>query len=77
MIVLKCPAPAENTKPRNIASTIEEKVIKKGQTERVVLNLNDWKGDVEILIKQLNDYPIDGLKEVLIVQNGKIQSIYP
>lgn len=75
--IFDCYAPAENTKPRNIASTIEEKVIKKGQTERVVLNLNDWKGDVEILIKQLNDYPIDGLKEVLIVQNGKIQSIYP
>ena len=27
--------------------------------------------------EEMNDYPIDGLKEVLIVQNGKIQSIYP
>ena len=50
---------------------------KKGQAERVVLNLDDWKGDVDALIKQLNDYPIEGLKEVIIVYDGSVQSIYP
>ena len=50
---------------------------KKGQTERVVLDLDDWKGDVNALVKQLNDYPIEGLKEVIVVHNGSVQSIYP
>lgn len=75
--IFDCYSPAENTKIRNVASTIEEKVIKKGQAERVVLNLDDWKGDVDALIRQLNDYPIDGLKEVIVVHDGNVQSIYP
>lgn len=75
--IFDCYSPAENTKVRNVASTIEEKVIKKGQAERVVLNLDDWKGNVDELVKQLNDYPIEGLKEVIIVYDGTVQSIYP
>ena len=75
--VFDCYSPAENTSVRNIASTIEEKVINKGQADNVVLNLDDWKGDVDALIKQLNDYPVEGLKEVLVVQKGKVISIYP
>lgn len=43
----------------------------------MVLNLDDWEGDVGELIKQLNDYPIEGLEEVLIVKNGQMKSIYP
>lgn len=75
--IFDCYSPAENTKIRNVASTIEEKVIKKGQAERVVLNLDDWKGDVNALVKQLNEYPIEGLKEVIVVHDGNVQSIYP
>ena len=75
--IFDCYSPAENTKVRNVASTIEEKVIKKGQAERVVLNLDDWKGSVDELVKQLNDYPIEGLKEVIIVYDRTVQSIYP
>lgn len=75
--IFDCYSPAENTKIRNVASTIEEKVIQKGQTERVVLNLDDWKGDIDALVKQLNDYPIEGLKEVIVVYDGNVQSIYP
>ena len=47
------------------------------QTERVVLNLDDWGGDITELITQLNNYPILGLKEVIVVRNGMVQSIYP
>lgn len=75
--IFDCYSPAENTKVRNVASTIEEKVLQKGQAERVVLNLDDWKGNVDELVKQLNDYPIEGLKEVIIVYDGTVQSIYP
>ena len=67
----------KKTSIRNVASTIEEKVIEKGQAKRVVLNLNGWEGDVGELIKQLNDYPIEGLENVLIVKNGQVKSIYP
>lgn len=75
--IFDCYAPAGNTKIRNVASTIEEKVVKKGQANRVVLNLDDWWGDMESLIKQLNDYPIEGLEEVLVVKDGSVLSIYP
>lgn len=75
--IFDCYSPAEKTKIRNVAGTIEEKVIKKGQADRVVLNINDWKGDVDALVKQLNDYPIQGLKEVIVVHNGNVISIYP
>lgn len=43
----------------------------------MVLNLDDWNGDVEELVKQLNDYPIEGLEEILIVKSGQVRSIYP
>lgn len=75
--IFDCYSPSKATKVRSISSTIEEKVIIKKQTNRVVLNLNDWNGNIEELIKELNDYPIEGLKEVLIVKNREVHSIYP
>ncbi len=75
--IFDCYSPAESTKIRNIASTIEEKVIEKGQANRIVLNLEDWNGNINELVNQLNEYPIEGLEEVLVVQDGKVISIYP
>ena len=49
--IFDCYSPAGQTSTRNIASTISEKVIKKGQTKRVVLNLDDWNGDTSEIIK--------------------------
>lgn len=43
----------------------------------MVLNLDDWKGSVDELVKQLDDYPIEELKKVIIVYDGTVQSIYP
>lgn len=34
-------------------------------------------GDVDALVKQLNDYPIEGLKKVIVVHNNSVISIYP
>lgn len=75
--IFDCYSPAENTKIRNIASTIQEKVVEKEQTNRVVLNLDDWNGNINDLVNQLNEFPIEGLEEVLVVQDGKVMSIYP
>lgn len=43
----------------------------------MVLNLNDWSGDVAALVKQLNDYPIEELEQALVVKDGDVISIYP
>lgn len=75
--IFDCYSPAENTKIRNIVSTIEEKVIEKGQANRVALNLDDWNGNINELVNQLNEYPIEVLEEVLVVQDGNVISIYP
>ena len=75
--VFDCYSPAKKTPPNNIRSTINEKVMVKRQTERVVLNLDDWEGNVDDILNALNDNPIEDLKEVLIVKNGKVFGIYP
>ncbi|NIL60003.1 hypothetical protein HCB18_26865 [Salinispora arenicola] len=33
----------------------------------MVLNLQDWRGDLVALRKQFNDWPIPGLKELVAV----------
>lgn len=75
--VFDCYAPQENTSVRNIASNINSKITN-GQTERIILNLNDWTGNVDDLINQLNNWPIDGLKEVKIINGAnEVINIYP
>ncbi|WP_433197392.1 hypothetical protein ACQP1G_00900 [Nocardia sp. CA-107356] len=54
---------------RNIASTIEGKVTS-GQADRIVLNLSDSSVDLTTLKSQLRDWPIQGLKEVIVVDKG-------
>lgn len=75
--VFDCYAPTENKSVRGIWSTIKEKVVTKGQTNRVVLNLDDWLGDINELINQLKTYAIDGLEEVIVVKGDKVISIFP
>ncbi len=72
-----CYAPAHGTSVRNICSNIKSKVVKNRQAERIVLNLDDWGGDIEAIKKQLKDNQIIGLKEVIIVKNEEVESIYP
>ncbi|MEV1119196.1 hypothetical protein AB0I91_29425 [Actinosynnema sp. NPDC049800] len=63
--------------PRNIHSRIAEKV-EDGQTDRVVVNLADSPVDVERLRAQMRDWPIEGLKEVIVIdKNGAVVHLYP
>jgi hypothetical protein len=63
--------------PRNIASRIQEKVDE-GQTDRIVLNLADSPVDISKLNAQLHDWPIDKLKEVLVIDSqGNLIHLYP
>ena len=68
--VFDCFAPAANTSARNIASTIEGKTL--SQAKRTVLNLDDYAGSLDDLVKQFYDYSINTLDELLAIKNGEI-----
>ncbi|MBS0221260.1 MAG: hypothetical protein JSR91_11015 [Proteobacteria bacterium] len=59
-------APAKNTSVRNVAGRIQNKVTS-GQTERVVVNLDDSSITPEQLLGQLTKYPIPGLRSVIAI----------
>lgn len=64
-------------KARNIAREMQKKVDK-GQTDRIVLNLSDSGVAPGALKAQLNDWPIDGLKEVIAIDGqGNVIHFYP
>ncbi len=69
---------APNTdRPRNVADRILRKV-EEGQTERVVVNLADSNVSVDALRAQLRDWPIERLKEAIVIdKNGNVLHIYP
>ncbi|MGI5211789.1 hypothetical protein [Plantactinospora sp. CA-290183] len=70
--VFDCYAPGGTKSVRNVWSVVREKV-EDGQTERVVLNLRDWRGDLGALRKQFDDWPVDELKElVAVTPAGKV-----
>ncbi|PJN50233.1 hypothetical protein PAEVO_52770 [Paenibacillus sp. GM2FR] len=75
--IYDCYSPNSNTSPRNIGSSIQGKV-EAGQTDRVVLNLSDWTGDINALKKQLSDWPIAGLRELIAVDGkGNVTHLLP
>ncbi|MCL2777781.1 MAG: hypothetical protein FWD73_07230, partial [Polyangiaceae bacterium] len=74
--IFDCYAPKPEKTARNIHDVIKKKVEDK-QASRIILNLDDWGGNVENMRKQLTDYPIKDLKEVKIVKNGSVVDLYP
>ncbi len=65
-----------SSNPRNIAAAIESKVLS-GQTNRIVLNLDDSSVSIDALKVQLEQYPIKGLEEIIIIKNRKIIPFFP
>jgi len=62
--VFDCYSPTRPTKnARGIWSEVEEKVVD-NQTQRVVVNLESWRGDLATVHQQFGDWPIAGLKEL-------------
>jgi hypothetical protein len=61
--VFDCYSPSVAKKVRGVWSEVETKVVARRQTQRVVINLADWPGDMSALRKQFADWPIPGLKE--------------
>jgi hypothetical protein len=73
--IFDCYSPKTN-KPRNIASEIQKKV-ERGQADRIILNLEDSSVSINELKKQLTDYPIEGLWEIIIIKDGRTNRILP
>ncbi|MBX3411221.1 MAG: hypothetical protein KF708_00785 [Pirellulales bacterium] len=69
-------SPGATKSPRGIWSEVEGKVAK-GQADRIVLNLDDWGGDMAALEKQFSDWPIADLQEIKIVRGGKVTQFFP
>ncbi len=58
--------------PRNIWFEVQEKVVKRNQADRVVINLDNSSVDLSALRKQFAEWPIKGLREVILLKNGEI-----
>ncbi|MCE3075332.1 CdiA C-terminal domain-containing protein [Chryseobacterium gwangjuense] len=71
--VFDCYSPFNSNKSvRGIWSEIADK-IEKDQTNRIILNLKNWNGEISKLQKQFLDWEIRGLKEVIyITKQGEI-----
>jgi len=74
--VFDCYSPIKPDKAvRGIWTEVKTKVDD-GQTQRIVVNLEDWRGDLPALKKQFADWPIPGLKEVkAVTHDGDIVQI--
>jgi hypothetical protein len=70
-----CKAPA-TSRARNAASEISDSV-QEGQADRTVLYLDDSKISLSEMKTQLDNYPIDGLKEVIAIKDGQVISLWP
>ncbi len=74
--VFDCYAPAAGKKVRNMWDEVGRKV-KRGQTQRVVINLQEWGGDLGAVRKQFRDWPAPGLKEVkAITADGQVHEVW-
>lgn len=52
---------------RGIWRQVQEGKIEAEQTQRVVINLEDWRGDLSALRTQFADWPMPGLKEAKVI----------
>lgn len=76
--VFDCYSPTPNKDVRGIWSVVKEKVVEDQQTQRVVVNLEEWEGDLAALRQQFRNWPLEGLKEVkVITRDGDIVQVFP
>lgn len=74
--IFDCYAPSTD-KPRNIwKNTLDDKIITH-QADRIILNLDDSSVDLDKLRKQFHDWPMPGLKELIVVKDGKVIPFWP
>ncbi len=71
-----CLAPS-TPNARNIASRIQKEKVDLGQADKIILNLEDSSVTIEAMKKQLLDWPIPRLKEVIAIKDGKLVLLFP
>lgn len=71
-----CMAPSTSN-ARNIAGRIKKEKVDRGQADRIILNLDDSKVTIEAMKKQLLDWPIPGLKQVIAIKDGTVILLLP
>lgn len=74
--IFDCYAPASRTTAYNIIDTLARKVAL-GQTQRIILNLNDSLLSIEEIQQQLTANPIPDLLEIIAIKEQKIIPIFP
>ena len=75
--IFDCYAPKTDN-PRSIITHIADEKIGKKQTERIVLNLVDSDVKRHALRQTLKDAPIDGLKEIIVIDKyNNIIRLFP
>lgn len=72
--VFDCYSP-DTLNVRNIWSTVVGKT--ENQASSIVLNLEDYTGSMDKLVKQFDDWPIEGLDELFIIKDGSITRWFP
>ncbi|HEX5749903.1 MAG TPA: hypothetical protein VFZ09_26970 [Archangium sp.] len=71
-----CMAPSTSS-ARNIAGRIKKEKVERGQADRIILNLDDSTVTIDAMKKQLLDWPIPGLKQVIAIKDGKVILLFP
>ncbi|HYO51454.1 hypothetical protein [Archangium sp.] len=71
-----CYAPS-TSKARSIADRIRDDKVLEGQADRIILNLEGSNVGLDAMRKQLLDWPIPGLKQVLAIKGGKVIPLFP
>jgi hypothetical protein len=74
--VWECFTPTARKSVRGIHSVAIEKVVEYRQTQRLVVNLQNWPGTVDALRQQFADWPIEGLKQVIAIRDGQVIPIW-
>nr|WP_229830548.1 hypothetical protein [Actinoplanes ianthinogenes] len=75
--VFDCYSPNPATNARNAWSEVRDKG-EDGQTQRVVMDLKYWKGDMSMIWRQFRDWPLPKIKEVkMITPDDQIIQIIP
>jgi Contact-dependent growth inhibition CdiA C-terminal domain len=68
--------PKSTTSARNIWDVLNKK-IEKGQADKFVVNMDESKLTIEQMTKQFKDFPMKGLKEVILTKDGKVIHFFP
>jgi len=62
---------------RNIWELIRREKVAREQANRIILNLDDSSVTLQDLKRQFDDWPMPGLKEVIVVRGGRVIPFWP